>query len=139
MRLATWNVERPTRKSYVRNRRRQEVFQQVQADIWVLTETNRYLSPDTDFEGVFSATLPSLHHGEGEVKVAIWSRWPILRHVPTSVPEYSVCVEVATPDGAMMVFGTVIPYADTGVRTGQAKRWQRHYEVIQAVASSCFN
>ena len=52
VRIATWNLERPKPRSFVRNQARIAQMNAVNADIWVLTETHEslalsYSSPKT--------------------------------------------------------------------------------------------
>ncbi len=46
----------------------------------------------------------------GEVWTAVWSRFPIVRDFEVSDPNRSVCVEVETPIGGLVVYGTVLPW-----------------------------
>lgn len=43
MRIATWNLERPDPKDTVRNLARMEKIREIDADIWILTETHEVI------------------------------------------------------------------------------------------------
>jgi len=52
------------------------------------------------------------YHAVGESFAAIWSKWPIRRAVPTFDPYFAVCAEIDSPAGPLLVFGTIITYAN---------------------------
>ena len=81
MRVATWNLERPKRKGYEKNQARLEKLVEINADIWILTETNEAI----DLQGYEAArSIPvDNYHCSGENFSTIHSRWPIIRHIPT--------------------------------------------------------
>lgn len=51
MRIATWNLERPEPAYEIRNRAQMEKIREIDADIWILTETHEV------------AYLSEIHHG----------------------------------------------------------------------------
>ena len=74
MRLATWNLNR-CRTGSVRANRLRKGINQVDADVWVLTETYIDFSPGPDFCLLaHSADAPDRNAKQGECWVAIWSR-----------------------------------------------------------------
>ena len=79
MRIATWNLERPGLGNDARNQAVLEKIREVNADIWILTETHEVIDLSETHHGV--TTTPSRRKPRsGEACAAIWSRWPILRH-----------------------------------------------------------
>ena len=77
-------------------------------DVWILTEIHEVIDLSTSHHG--AATAPSPRKPRpGEACAAIWSRWPILRRIETADPTEAVCVEVACPDGPLLVYGSIIP------------------------------
>ena len=113
MRIARWNVAYGRGKTA--NRRRLSRMQEINADIWILTETHDDLSPGDEFRAVRSQQRPH-GHGDGRVNersrwVTIWSR-KILRTELLDVkdPERSVACVIETDQGAMWIFGTVLPW-----------------------------
>lgn len=106
---------------------------EVAADVWVLTETHVDHAPSADHRHVvFSPPHPErrLDH---ERWCAIWSRWP-LEEIgdPPGHPRGSVAAVVHAPFGRVLVYGTVIAYAnerhfDDGTT---ASMWQVHLAEI---------
>jgi endonuclease/exonuclease/phosphatase family metal-dependent hydrolase len=128
-RIATWNLERPREKGWVKNQRRLNQIHEIGADLWVLTETNTAVSLQGDYESV--ASIQPEYYTVGENLATIWSRWKVLQSLPTFDPIYTVCAEVDSPFGAMIVYGTVIPYANEKGISGTAKRWEEHRRSIE--------
>lgn len=129
-RIATWNLERPTQKSWIRNQRRLDQIHQIDADVWVLTETNEAIDLGSDYEAIASIPWKD-YHRPGENLTTIWSRWKKLRKLQTFDPHWAVCAEIDSPFGAMMIYGTVLPYANDKGLSGTAKRWEEHCRSIQ--------
>lgn len=132
MRIATWNLERPKTNGQAKNSRRIEKICEVDADLWVLTETSSAIAL-TGYESLASGREAG-YHSEGENFATIWSRWPILRSLPTFDPSFTVCAEVKSPLGPMVVFGTIITYANDKGSSGAARRWEEHKKSIAAHA-----
>ena len=128
IRVATWNLERPGKSQTGRLPKILDRIQQVDADIWILTETNEIIVPGSDYAGFASPPVEGLHR-KGEHWTTIWSRFPVIGVIPTHAPEIAVCVEIDSPIGPLVVYGNVLPYhAD---RTSDGYRsWQSHYESI---------
>jgi endonuclease/exonuclease/phosphatase family metal-dependent hydrolase len=129
MKIATWNLQRPGKTKAERATRLQARIAAVDADIWILTETNAIIVPGQDFSGVASPPVPGLHRS-GENWTTIWSRFPILSVIPTCAPETSVCVEIEGPSGRILVYGTVLPYHADRIAGEGLRSWQSHYESI---------
>lgn len=128
MRIATWNLERPKPRGVAKNRAIRDQIDKIDADVWVLTETSEAIAPP----GYAVASSPPVpdYHGPGENYTTILSRWPIQRHLPTWQPSLSVCVEVASPFGPCLVYGTIITYANYRGPEGKSKRWEEHRKAI---------
>ena len=132
MRVATWNLERPS-PGGVREGRQRRWFDKVDADVWVLTESHTAVSPGPAFKGAWSAA-GSGGRREGEVMTAIWSRYPLTSLGPTSDPERSAVVRIEPPGSRpVIVYGTVLPWLGSpwngfpsagGVAFGEALRAQ---------------
>lgn len=130
--IATWNVARPKQNGWKNNPAILKAVQAVNADIWVLTETNRVICPR---EGYFSATTKPIadYHAPGETCTTIWSRYPIAHQFKTADPSVAVCAEIELGDAGLpklRVYGTILTWAHDGVSSGEAKMWERHYEAI---------
>jgi hypothetical protein len=129
VRIATWNLERPRLGSHRKLPGILARIAEVDADVWVLTETN-------DVAVDVSATHPyrvssepvGAYHAPGERWTTVWSRWEAER-VETGDLTVTACARVATPSGMMLVYGTVLPYhADRG-RAGTARTWEEFLRV----------
>lgn len=123
MKIANWNLERAlpsqTRANTIRER-----MSEVDADIWILTETHEELSPGVGFSGVFSGE-PDQPSKIGERWVGIWSRH---RTEPLGafVSDGARCAaaRISIPNSRdIIVFGCVLPWVgsawrDTGSEHG---------------------
>jgi endonuclease/exonuclease/phosphatase family metal-dependent hydrolase len=125
-RIATWNLERPKQNGWTKNQRRLNKIHEINADVWVLTETSEAIALPDDYESIKSCT-----YGEGENLSTICSRWKRLSTIPTFDSNWAVCAEIDSPFGAMIIYGTVITYANDKGASGTAKRWEEHRRSIQ--------
>jgi hypothetical protein len=130
MRIATWNVQRPAPRQALKNEARLEKIREINADIWILTETHELIDLSLTHYGV--ATKPSARKPRpGEHCAAVWSRWPLLRRIDTGDPTEAVCVEVEHPDGELLVYGSIIPWDGCKGPDGNSPRWAEHYRHIE--------
>lgn len=124
MRIATWNLMRPGLPDSPRGQAIMEQITTMAADIWVLTETRADFAPPA-YAAVASPAHPQMR--EHERAVIIWSRWPLhvvpvfqdlpeTEDLPTA-PSYAThsratapaaCALIETPDGPLLVYGTII-------------------------------
>lgn len=133
LRIATRNLERPKQNGHSKNLRRIEKMHEIDAGLWVLTETSSAIALD-GYASLASEPKPG-YHASGESFAAVWSRWPIRRRVRTFDPCFSVCAEVDSPAGPMIVFGTIITYANDRGVSGKARRWEEHRKSIESHAA----
>lgn len=130
MRIATWNLERPDPADVVVNQARLEKIREVDADLWILTETHEVIDLSETHQG--AATTPSARKPRpGEYCATVWSRWPILRRIDTSDHSEAVCVELAHPEGPLLVYGSIIAYAGYKGADGRSRMWEEHYRYIE--------
>ena len=142
MRIATWNLERPRARQEEKLSVIQTQLESVDADIWILTETNSCVSPGADYQGVQSEVMTSPErYWPGENRTTIWSRFPVKKEVQTHDPDTAVCAEIDCGGRMFLIYGTVLPYHAAGTNyayrsMGQTvsgrKAWQLHYEAIAA-------
>jgi len=131
--VGTWNLD-----GYRRTGKLPEqvaVLEALCADVLVLTE----VSDRTRLEGKhswWSAPGQPPQYKPHHRAVGVFSGWA---GVPLEVSDsrLSVCVALTAPKplGLVLVYGTIIPYHDDGVRQGQAARWERHRKAIGLVLS----
>ena len=114
----------------MKNAARLEKIREIDADVWILTETHEVIDLSASHHG--ASTDPSPRKPRpGEACAAIWSRWPILRRIETADPTEAVCVEVAHPDGPFLVYGSIIPWDGCKGPDGGSPRWEEHYRAIE--------
>jgi hypothetical protein len=129
MRIAVWNLERPDPQHESKNRARLAKIREINADLWILTETHEVIDLTGSHYGAF--TSPSLRKQRpGEACAAIWSRWPILLRIQTSDPTEAVCIEVDHPAGKLLVYGSIIAYHGDKGPDRAASAWAEHYRFI---------
>ena len=111
LRIATWNVERPTRFSH-KVPAINAALKELAAEIVVLTETNTCIVPGDGY--YVCSTLPLApdkdgeYYKQGELRVSIYSVFPIIGQLPVSNPETTVCALIDTPYGQLAVYGCII-------------------------------
>jgi hypothetical protein len=130
MRIATWNLERPKLGGLRKNQAIFDRMVEVDADLWILTETSSAIA----LPGYAAVASPpdSAYHAAGENYTTVLSRWPIRQCLPTWNATLSVCAEVLCPNGACLVYGTIIAYANYKGSDGNSKRWAEHRKSIAA-------
>lgn len=101
MKVATWNIERLKKKSNL-NAIKDEISR-INPDILVITEHNKYLQL-TDYKFIAETSEFSNH----EVKVGIYSKYPIKQTIKTCNNLESCCAKIETPYGNLIVYGTVV-------------------------------
>jgi len=112
VRIATWNLDRPSKNGKTTRAARQlEKIQETPADVWVLTETySGFTLPGC--RSVASMTARA-SHDPSESAAAVWvpETWGLREVSRTGL---SICAEVAPPDGLhrVLVYGTIIPWRD---------------------------
>lgn len=127
-RIGTWNLDRTGISNKHRIEPQIDLLSRHNADVWVLTEAHESNSIE-GYNSLASICDPN-YHQLGESCVAIRSRLP-MRTIPEFTSDYSVCCELQSPFGPMIVNGTIITYADDGVREGIAKKWELHRKAVQ--------
>jgi endonuclease/exonuclease/phosphatase family metal-dependent hydrolase len=132
MRIATWNVERPKEGNSYRTRGILKRLGDINADIWILTETHDAVRPGSGFQSDSSPTVKTapISHKAGEHKVTIWSRWPMSNRYEVSTSHRAACVTVETPIGVLIVYATVIPYHAARWPYGTTHNWDAHYAAV---------
>ena len=117
MRIATWNVAYGLGEAV--NQRRRAKMDEIDADIWILTETHDDLSPGPEFRAVHGANRP-LDDGNRQVVkgsrfVSIWVGGEgTLTSLDVTDRVFSVACLVGTEIGPLVVFGTVLPWYGRG-------------------------
>jgi len=90
---------------------------EINADVWVLTETSEEISPGADYQGVATTEWDRPAHGPSEVWTKVWSRWPVERLDSPADPARCVAVRIVPPTrGPFVVYGTVLPWPSSAWR-----------------------
>ncbi|NJR66778.1 MAG: hypothetical protein HC772_18055 [Leptolyngbyaceae cyanobacterium CRU_2_3] len=89
------------------------------------------ISPGEGYDKATTKPYPKFHT-PGENCSTIWSRYPIKRKFVTQDAQVAVCreIELEASIANLVVYGTIITWADDGVQSKEATKWQRHYESI---------
>lgn len=115
MRIATWNLRCPRETKPDRSAALQARIREINADVWILTETNQNVSPGDEFASYMSTSIAGLH-SPGESRTTVWSRFHVEQQIDTHDPESAVCIEIDSPIGHLVVYGTVFPYQSAGTK-----------------------
>ena len=109
MRIATWNIERLKHKSDIMLIN--STLAGLKADILVLTETDNQVD-STNYQ--FCIETPKLteirpdYYNETENRVTLYTNYEIIRQYETYDKYTSLCVELETEPGPIIVYGTII-------------------------------
>lgn len=137
IRIATWNVERPKPQGWKIPPAQLRRMAEVSADIWVLTETQLDHAPSEEHR--FSVFSPPLPDGPAHERwTAIWSRWPLTPiEDPPPHERGSVAAIAETPSGPLLVYGTVIAWANDPLHDdgSPARTWEVHRGEIDRQAA----
>lgn len=110
MRIATWNLERPKERSHTKVPALRAQLRDVDADVWVLTETHDVVSPGPNY-GAVTTCGSDREQMPGERWVSIWSRLGSHEQLPTTDAVRTCCARVQTTAGKdLLVYGTVLPW-----------------------------
>jgi endonuclease/exonuclease/phosphatase family metal-dependent hydrolase len=135
MRVATWNVERVNPKGWKIAPAQRQRMAEVDADIWILTETHVDHSPGDGCRGIHTPPVTE-RRPEAERWVGIWSRHPMTPiDEPAPRGRGTLAALIDTPIGELVVYGCVIPWANEptlGDGT-PATMWRGHAETIEQI------
>ena len=110
MKIITWNLERLKKKSNLSAIL--EILRGLDADILILTETHSLIDLGEGYTSVCTKSLYAGYDGipykEGETRVTIWSKFPVLKSHDTFDEYTSVCADLDTPEGILRIYGTII-------------------------------
>lgn len=125
IRIASWNLDH----AYNSSRpvlQQIETIRRISPDILVLTET----CEQVDLTPYGYAGLYTQKNEYGKYYTAIWTRFPIVRKHETTDAELTVCTQLATAVGDLLVYGTIITYHGDKGMEGNSGAWVEHYKAI---------
>ena len=108
MRIATWNIERLKHKSDIELI--YSTLAGLKADILVLTENDNQVD-STNYKFCIRTPKPKeiqLDYLESENRITIYTNYEIIRQYETYDKYTSLCVELKTELGTLIVYGTII-------------------------------
>ncbi len=135
VRIATWNVERVKPRGWKIAPAQRRRMAEVDADIWILTETHVDHGPGDGYSSIHTPPIPDRRPAD-ERWVAIWSRYPIAPIVETRPrARGTLATLIETPIGELVVYGCVIAWANepTLADGTKAGMWQAHTETIEQI------
>lgn len=108
MRIATWNIER-----LKHNKQRELMLQEIEkvnADILILTETDSRLKPDYPycFQTPPLGDETEIRYRDTENRITVFSKYGSIGSYKTHDELSSICVELETENGSLLVYGTII-------------------------------
>jgi exonuclease III len=108
MKIATWNIERLKHKS--KFYQMQDICKQINADIFVLTETD--IRFNLEYNSRVSTSKPAdtefSVYSETERRVEIFTNYEITAQHRTFDEQTAVCAEIVTDKGNLLVYGVII-------------------------------
>ncbi len=107
MKIATWNLERPS-KTTRHNKAIIDCLEKIDADIFILTESNELINLGDNYNCFHSSKPGEFFYKDGERRVSIYSKFSLIGHFETFRNDTSICVQFETPFGDLAVYGTVI-------------------------------
>jgi len=112
MKIATWNLDFLRKASSAEKKEKLiDTLKEVNADVWILTETNLAVSPGEGYMPLCSQTLsdpkPYNDYRLGDHEVIIWSRHPMCG-ISIKESSTSVCAKIQISKESITVYGTVI-------------------------------
>jgi endonuclease/exonuclease/phosphatase family metal-dependent hydrolase len=134
MRIATWNVERPKPTGWRVPPAQLRRMAEVDADIWVLTETHVDHAPSADHAHSVFSPPHDVRRPNRERWTGIWSRWPLTQITdPAAHRRGTVAAIVEAPSGRLVVYGTVIAWANEPLHDdgSKARMWDVHRTEIE--------
>ena len=109
MKIANWNIERLKHSSKLDEIT--QILTDLEAEILVLTETDNRICLDKYKYSVSTNLMLEIepeNYRETENRVTIYSKYEILRQLETFDKYTSLCVEIKTEFGNLVMYGTII-------------------------------
>ncbi len=107
MKIATWNLER-LKKSTSKNQTIVDCLININADIFILTETNEIINLGDAYNCFHTSKLEEPFYSKGERRVSIYTKYDFIEDFKTFRADTSICIKLKTPLGALAVYGTII-------------------------------
>lgn len=110
LRIATWNLDNAPQTSARATACRAKIVE-IQAHVWVLTETRQGFSPGDNFH-LIAQSKQACDLATDWRWTSIWVQEPLAgKNIETSDPERTACARLEIPGGyTLKVYGTVLPW-----------------------------
>jgi exonuclease III len=138
MKIATWNLERPSKTSSKLPLIIEEITR-INADIIILTETNQAVDLGNAYQSYHTTEPPDDYYKAGERRVSIYSKFPFTKSFETFDAQTSICACFNTLFGELAVYGTII-----GIHGNRRKTFDidldkqiKDFHRISAITNQC--
>lgn len=132
LKIATWNLDHPKPKSWKKTPAITDQIKTINADVWILTETNNLA---IDLLSLGYVKFSSIEYEDkGLQQNAYTTIWTKIQ-TPTQVintfdPEISVCIKLSLKDYNFLIYGTIITWHGDRGRDRKSRNWEEHYHSI---------
>lgn len=126
LRIATWNIDHAS-NSKRPVQRQVEAIMRVAPDILILTETCEQVNLSSYGYSVAYAQ-PNEYR---KYCAAIWSKCPIVCLHKTCDPVGTVCAQISSHLGDVLIYGTIITYHGDKGPDNNSAAWVEHYKAIE--------
>jgi endonuclease/exonuclease/phosphatase family metal-dependent hydrolase len=133
MKIATWNIERLRHKNMLSEIN--AICAQIAADIFVLIEPD--LQIDLGYKHCLSTlSLNDAHnyYKASERRVSIYTSYDFVRNHATFDEHAAICAELKTPDGNLLVYGTIIGIYDNRNQNFMEDLSRQAYDITRLAA-----
>ncbi len=133
LKIATWNLEHPKPNSWKKKPAIIDQIQTINADVWILTETNNLAIDLSSFGYAKFSSTEYEHKGlQQNAYTTIWSKIQASTQViKTFDRDISVCIKVNLKDYNLLIYGTIITWHGDRGSDGKSKNWEEHYHSIE--------
>ena len=108
MKIATWNIERPTKNGKT-SKEIISFLSVLNADILVLTETNEFIDLGSNYSVKHTSVLQDKMYKTGERRVSIFSQFPFSnKKFETFNSDTALCESIETSLGELTIYGTIL-------------------------------
>lgn len=136
LRIATWNLERVSLRSWLKLPRILRQIAAVDADVWVMTESRVGLPLSDAYPFVVHAPAHASRRPDTDERwVSIWSRYPLADADVVASPWDAVAAVVGSPVGDIVVYGTVLPWSHERDADGGLTLWSVHEAELERQAA----
>lgn len=112
MKILSWNLERPKKNQLAKINQIQNLIKNENADIIIVTESNRCIDFGQEYFELHTDFLHSFHdhqnYSEGENRVSIYSKFPFKKQISTYDSFTTVCGLAETNFGELVIYGSII-------------------------------